>query len=284
MWQYGILYRASKLIEQICDQPISQESLLKAFCHDKYSNSRIRRILEISKCLNWIKKNNEGLLLITKAGKLLIEEKSDSKRLRLQIEQLIKLLKPEWLNLVIYGRKTLLNYVKLDTLQCFREADLTESYDAEVVAWWDNLANLCRVEKDYQKTETGRRGERLSYLYELSRTKSKPKWIAVEQSNVGYDLISQVSYNDKSTLLIEVKATTKSWEEGFFHMSRHEWEILSGSKNSTVHLWCLMNQEPMLSVVQITELNEVVPVDQKCGSWEKFSCSFSYFSPSKVNF
>ena len=54
--------------------------------------------------------------------------------------------------------------------QCFKEAGLADGYGEDVVAWWDRLAGRFRGAKDYQYTEIGRRGERLSFDHEYSWT------------------------------------------------------------------------------------------------------------------
>lgn len=201
-------------------------------------------------------------------------------RIRQQVGELIELMRPSWAALAVQGRKAMLNYLDENVLQCFKESGLIKGHAPDVVEWWDRLAANYRAPESFRKTEIGRKGEKLSCEYELSRTGEWPNWIALEQTEAGYDLVSQVSREDQRRLVIEVKTSTLDWEFAKFFMSRNEWDILyNHHPNAHVHLWWLKDEEqPKNSTLNLDQLKEHVPQDTGNGKWENFSCRFSEFN------
>ena len=279
MWRYGILYRACNLIESLANQPKLEKNLLSSF-QDTFRGVRIKDVIDVSRYASWIADDEDGLLFVTDQGQELLAADSDMVRMRLQVDKLVKLMKPLWAALAVQGRKAMLNYLDDNILQCFEEAGLTKGHDTDVVEWWDRLAANYRGVGSYRNTEIGRQGERLSCEYELSRTGEWPNWIALEQAEAGYDLVSQVSREDKSRLVIEVKTTTRDWKYAKFFMSRNEWDVLYNQHpRALVHLWCLEEEEqPKNSTLNLEQLKKHVPQDTGKGKWEKFSCCFSEFN------
>jgi hypothetical protein len=280
MWRYGILYRACNLIESLAETPQLETELIHSFQEGSYRNVDIKDLINVSRFASWVTEGEGGLLVATEEGRRLLAADSDMFRMRMQVDKLIEVIKPDWIAMALHGRKAMLNYLDTNILQCFKEAGLAKGQDADVVEWWDHLAANSRGLGSYRNTEIGRRGERLSCEYELSRTGKWPIWIALEQAEVGFDLVSQVSREDKSSLVIEVKTTTRDWEYAKFFMSRNEWDVLyNHHPNARVHLWCLEEEgQPKSSNLNLEQLKYHVPQDTGKGKWEKFSCCFSEFN------
>lgn len=279
MWRYGVLYRSCTLIEQLIAKPVSESEILDSFPEETYRNVRVQDVLAVSDRAGWIRTDTAGCLVATQLGQELIDARNATLRMRLQVERLIEIMKPDWAAMAVQGRQALLRYADSNVRQCIKEAGLSQGYGQDVVEWWDRLAGKFRGAKDYLYTEIGRRGERLSYQREYSRTGAEPKWIALEESDAGYDLVSRVSLDDDRSLLIEVKTTTQSWKTAVFFVSRHEWDILSGSERALIHLWCVKDVPAQHATVTIAELRDHVPQDCGNGEWKKFCCPFSEFNP-----
>lgn len=279
MWRYGVLYRSCTLIEQLVANPAPESEVLSSFPEDTFRNVRVKDVLAVSNQAGWITTDQEGRLVATRSGQTLIDERNARLRMRLQVERLIEIMQPDWAAMAVQGRQALLRYVDANVRQCFKEAGLATGYAEEIVTWWDRLASRFRGAKDYLYTEIGRRGERLSYHREYSRTGIEPRWIALEDAEAGYDLVSRVSVDDRNPLLIEVKTTTQGWDSAVFFMSRHEWDILSGSDRALLHLWCVRDVPVQHATVTIAELSDHVPQDCGDGEWKTFCCPFRGFVP-----
>jgi hypothetical protein len=188
-------------------------------------------------------------------------------------------LAPPWAAAVVQGRKAFTQYAPLEVVQCFREAGILDSTDEDVIAWWDTIAARYRQERDIARMQTGRKGERLSYHYEHNRTGKPPYWISLEYAGVGYDLKSQLATDCTDPLLVEVKASAESWPNARFHLTRNEWEVLSGEQYAVVHLWSLANLPCDHAVIPIAEMTPHIPTNQGGGAWETVECPFSAFAP-----
>ena len=280
MWRYGVLYRSCALIEQLAESPTRREEVLSSFSEDTFRNVKVDDVLAVSLRAGWIVENEDGRLVATVSGRELIDARNSQMRMRIQVDRLIEVMQPDWAAMAVQGRQALLNYADPNVRQCFKEAGLTEEHSEDVVAWWDRLAGRFRGAKDYQYTEIGRRGERLSFLREFSRTGVEPTWVALELSDVGYDLVSRVSGDDENPLLIEVKTTTQSWDFARFFVSRHEWDVMSASNRAVFHLWCVKEIPAQHCTITIEQLQRHVPQDSGNGEWKKFACPFNDFEPT----
>jgi len=279
MWRYGVLYRACTLLELLEDNPQPEAELFRSFQDEKYRNVSIKDVVSVSRFASWVAEGEDEFLVVTDEGRELLAAGSDTLRMRRQVEKLIELIKPDWAASAVQGRKAILNYVDANVRQCFNEAGLVAGNEKDVVEWWDRLAAKYRGVASYQYTEIGRRGERLSCEREFSRTGTWPQWVALDHTGAGYDLVSQVSQEDVSALVIEVKTTTQNWASAVFFMSRHEWDVLCHQHHALVHLWCMRGGSPQEAAVTIEQLERHVPQDIGKGEWTKFSCPFSEFQP-----
>lgn len=280
MWRYGVLYRSCMLVEHLRAQPAPRTEIISSFADETFHNVRIEDVLTVSHNAGWITATNDDVLVATDEGIALIESGSPQLRMRVQVECLINLMNPDWAAMAVQGRQALLRYTDPNVRQCFKEAGLADGYDADIVEWWDRLAGRYRSVKDYKYTEIGRQGERLSCDHEYSRTGIQPNWIALEDSEAGYDMVSQISADDDTRLLIEVKTTTQSWDSAVFYISRHEWDILSQADHAVIHLWCVQDVPAQHATITLTDLEGHVPADCGAGEWKKFCCPFREFTPS----
>lgn len=279
MWRYGVLYRSCTLIELLDANPQTEAEILRSFQYETYRNVRVEDVIGVLRFASWVVDGEDERLLATDEGREMLAAGSDMLRMRRQIEKLLELTEPDWAASAVQGRKAMLNYVDANVRQCFKEAGLAEAHDTDVVEWWDRLAAKYRGVGSYQYAEIGRRGERLSCEWEFSRTGTWPDWIALEHSEAGYDVVSRVTREDDSALVIEVKTTTQDWASAVFFMSRHEWDVLRRRPNSLIHLWCVHGFSPRRAKVTIEQLEHHVPRDSGHGKWKKFCCPFGEFEP-----
>jgi len=173
------------------------------------------------------------------------------------------------------GRAAVLEYAPPEVVQCLVESGLAHSVDPITVGWWDRFSLADRSEVDQDKLDEGRRGERLSYEYEHLRTGSVPRWVALENSTTGYDLLSVVSGTDSTPLVIEVKTTMQDWSTGRFWLTRNEWSILSRSDHPKLHLWGIAGEYLQFCAVEPSSLLTHIPVDRGAGKWEVLSVAFA---------
>ncbi len=278
MWHVGLLYRIGDLLELLLQKPMSRAGLLVDF--PNYRSVATEQLVDITLEGRWLEDDNNHGLILTPAGRDLIAIRGPVPRLRSQVRTLMERLSPPWAAALVQGRKAFAQYAPAEVVQCFREAAILDSLDEDVIAWWDQAAARYRQDRDLSRIETGRKGERLSYLYELNRTGRKPYWIALEFEGAGYDLKSQVLMDDERPLLIEVKTSAEAWENAKFHLTRHEWEVLKGEPQAVLHLWSLANHPREHAVIPIQDLGPHIPENQGSGQWENIECPFSTFTPS----
>lgn len=170
-----------------------------------------------------------------------------SAALREALKQIILQKRPSWMYAITFGRKDVLNNLAdlPNIRQCFKSAHLFDDEpDQMTIEWWDELSQLIRAEKDAKKVQIGREGEKLSYDYEKKRLlhlniQESPKWIALDDSTVGYDI---KSYNPSPygviNKLIEVKSC--STDNIAIYLTRNEWEqALKFQDNYFFHIWHL---------------------------------------------
>lgn len=232
--------------------------------------------LDRSQRLGWIQINEEGLLEVTAQGERLLAEGPISSRLRIAISDFLDVTRPPWLQNAAFGRRKLLSFADRDIGQLFAEAGLVHSEDADVIAFWDGLASRARGLRDDRLSAIGRRGEEKSREFETARTGQRPKWIALESAEDGYDLLSIVARDDAQKLLIEVKASSIG-VAGLFHLTRNEWELAESAARHVFHLWAFTPNATLLAVLPPQEVRDHVPVDAASGRWEGVQIPFSIF-------
>jgi hypothetical protein len=94
-----------------------------------------------------------------------------------------------------------------------------------------------------------------------------PRWMAIEDNTVGYDVLSYT--NGQFGLLnklIEVKSTIASPLR--FHVSRNEWEQAKQFGEAFVfHVWDLQSDPPILHERTVLQVLMHIPTDNEKGRW-----------------
>jgi hypothetical protein len=130
-----------------------------------------------------------------------------------------------------------------------------------------------RQEHDAEKLQRARQAEQLSIEFERKRLATlgidmEPRWMAIEDNTVGYDVLS---YNPGSfsptNRLIEVKSTIASPLR--FFLTRNEWnEALQYGSAYVFHVWDLQKSPPALFERTVAQITPHVPEDQAKGQWK----------------
>jgi len=240
---------------------VSSSSIYQA-CHD----------------LSWLEVREDGLLAVTDRGERAAQAGSPQAGLRVMLNDYIEIDQPPWLQLVPYGRRETLLQAPPSIRQVFVEAGLAYGDDDETVHFWDALAARARGMRDGVLTEIGRQGERHTLRYERNRTGFEPKWVALESSSDGYDVLSRNSMSDSRRLTIEVKASERRVEHASFYLTRNEWETATSSLSHQFHLWSLTPKAVLLAVVHVDEIDAHVAKDCGAGIWQSVLIPFQSFA------
>jgi hypothetical protein len=277
MLRAGILYRAQEFFDLVSQEPLKEKQVIDS--HNDLFGVSLEDIFSTSKLAGWIVIDDEGIVRLSNKGSKIVELRTAELRLRQQVMDIVDGVNPYWMNYANKGRSVISKYLTGEELQCFIESGLLTSLDDDVIIWWDRHAAASRGENDFRQLDIGRKGERLSYDMESRRTGVEPKWVSIENPDLGYDLISQISSFDDSQLYIEVKASTRPWDSATFFLSKNEWRILSNEDNSQIHLWSISRQPPLLAVVRIDSLEEHIPANRGEGKWTCIECPFDAWAP-----
>jgi hypothetical protein len=269
----GILYRVAEFLCFLRDEPLSVPQTDNHF--SEWHGIAMQSVLGVADSAGWIVRNQVGEYCLSATGEDLANQPTPIAALREMVMQLALELKPSWMRLAVRGRTAVLEYAPPEVVQCLTESGLGRSTDLATVCWWDRFSGAGRSGTDQKRLEEGRRGERLSYEYERLRTGFEPRWVALENSGAGYDLLSVVSRTDSTPSIIEVKTTTETWSSGKFWLTRNEWTILSQSEHARLHLWSVDGGFVWFCVVEAQGLSTHIPFDQGAGTWEVLSARFA---------
>jgi hypothetical protein len=235
------------------------------------------RVIETAQALRWLRASESDLAILTPTGARLVDLAGYEVMLRQALIDYIDIERPAWIQNAVFGRKKVIAFAGSQIGQVFVEAGLAEGTDEAVVSFWDVLAAAARGQRNDRLTEIGRRGERLTIAHETKRTGREPKWVAIDNNEDGYDVLSIVDTADARPLSIEVKASTMG-AVGGFHLSRQEWERAQESENHAFHLWDLRRDgQPALAVISTDMMCPHVPSDQGDGTWEDVRIPFGTF-------
>ena len=198
--------------------------------------------------------------------------------LRLFISELIRYFKPQWMQLIPYGRDKLRTVLSVNVIQCFREAGLFETPpDEDVVAWWDNVSAFVRGVVDTERMIRARNAERLSLEYERKRLtglgiERDPEWVSIEDNMLGYDIRSYDRSGDHIVgRLVEVKSTLSDT----IFISRNEWDNAITSADQVVfHVWKFPSQE--LHEYPTAVMQAHIPSDQGGGVWKELKVTLGF--------
>jgi hypothetical protein len=268
----GILYRVEELLCFLRHGRLLTRQTGSRF-HEWHGIS-MQTVLGVAEGAGWILRDQVGEYCLSPAGEALASQSKPALALRDMVIQLALALTPSWSRLAVQGRATVLNYAPPEVVQCLKESGLAEGSDPATVSWWDQFSSTQRSKEDQKRLEEGRCGERLSYEYEFMRTGSEPRWVALENSGAGYDLLSRVSASDVAPLIIEVKTTVQAWSTGRFWLTQNEWNTLSRTDHAEVHLWGIAGETLRFAAVEPSSLLTNIPVNQGAGQWEVLSIGF----------
>lgn len=235
-------------------------------------------VLSAAMSLRWLELTPQGHLAPTSRGQRVLVESDARRRLRLLVLDHVEAENPAWLHLAPAGRRETLLNAPAGVRQILVEAGLAYGDSDDTVAFWDGLATRARGFRDASLSAIGRRGERLTVEREIARTGRSPKWIALDSSSDGYDVLSTVSKEDARRLTIEVKTSEQQPSAAIFHLTRNEWETAIDSLNHAFHLWDLSGSHPRLAVLTVTEAALHVPADSGFGAWEAVAIPFRAFA------
>ncbi len=230
--------------------------------------------LDCAQHLKWIQTDDEGCAAVTESGARLMAINKPEARLRQALMDFIDIENPLWIQNASFGRKRLMRFVSTAIRQLFVESGLAEGETHDVIAFWDTLSARAIGQRDAHLLSIGREGERLTFEYEWKRTGRRPKWVAIDNNQDGYDILSIVDAHDGSPLTIEVKSTRIGFE-GFLHLTRNEWDRTHGPVKHVFHLWDLSLSSPMLSVIAPNEMERHIPVNRGLGEWEDARIPFA---------
>jgi hypothetical protein len=204
------------------------------------------------------------------------------------LEMYIRTARPYWSYSLINGRQKSMIHVPESISDIFVQVGLYDSdtilIDPEIIKWWDRLATVIYSTKQSTNVAVGRIGERCSFLFEEYRTQHEPKWLALEDNGLGYDLLSQQCQNSGRNLCIEVKTCSSVPQE--FFISKYEWKVASTkpSEEYIFHIWDITDKaKPKLYTPSANDMRPHIPLDVGVAEWE--SCSIKLkelFSASDV--
>jgi len=274
----GVLKSSFNLLSHLRDNDLTIDRFVNPEVpFDIFGNASRTRVLQLCQGSQWIEINENGLMIPSEIGADILEQESRIAVIRRQLRAIIFHTQPPWAKKIQYGRYELLKSVSPDVRQCFEEAGLSDGTDEDTVIWWDILAQAARGNLAEELLTIGRLGERLSLDFERERTGIEAKYIALESSFPGYDILSIVSKSDDRLLCIEVKASTKKINYATFHLTRNEFNQAIQSQNYVFHLWLIGSNRNELLVCTIDEIVPHCPINQGSGQWESVEIPFNVF-------
>lgn len=273
----GVLYSATDFLKQLNTTPIEYDGFLASF--KKFSVASADAVLELSQDCDWVSINKEGIIQVTERGMNILTQANYTSQLRVQIVDMIERYQPTWAKRIPNGRAEARSALSKEAEQCFKEAGLLDTWDDDLIKWWDVLGQVARARKASELLQIGRLAESLSIQHEETRTGIKPKWQSLESNFSGYDVLSQLSDVDCAPLKIEVKGSTLSKKEAVFTITRNEWVTATNSDNYIIHLWLIKSNPIEFVAVNRAQLDPHIPTNQGSGTWETVRIPFKAFSP-----
>ena len=234
------------------------------------------KVISTAQGIGWLRASDEGIASITPSGSRLLNLAGYEPMLRQALLDYIEIERPAWVQNATYGRSRVIRFAGSEIAQVFIEAGLAHSIEDEVVAFWDAMAALARGQKNGRLSAIGRQGERLSIAHELARTGRKPKWVAIDNNEDGYDVLSVVESGDSRPLSIEVK-TSMMGLAGSLYLTRNEWERAQEVEHHAFHIWAMKPNAQVLAILTPMEVQGHIPLNTGSGSWESVEIPFAAF-------
>ncbi len=242
---------------------------------DDWDGIPLTSMIAATRSAGFVDCSEDGKLQLTASGRLVIAENTPRTRFRRAVMELYSHTKPPWTSVTTQGRQAVRISAPPDDLQCLEESGLLDDCDRDTVAWWDALACGIRAEQNQNHLEIGRDAESLTIGYESWRTGIAPTWVALESTLAGYDVLSRVSSSDASTLVIEVKGSTRPLSTAVFTLTRNEWNVLGDSLRSILDAWLVNDDEATLRRIDVRSLSALIPVDRGGGKWQTVTVPYS---------
>jgi hypothetical protein len=188
------------------------------------------------------------------------------------ITTLVRETKPWWVRLSPSGRDRVRAALSINEVQCFDAAGLfSPTPTAEILKWWDALAQEVRATDNSKLLEQGRAAEQLTIDYEIQRLTAlgianRPRWISLDDNSAGYDVHSyEKGLVEPVAKLIEVKSCARQVREIF--LTRNEWETaVERAPHYRFHIWLLPEQE--LVELAPPDIEVHIPTDRGNGRWQ----------------
>jgi hypothetical protein len=236
-----------------------------------------KQVISTAQSLNWLRASEGGIASITPPGSRLLMLVGYQPMLRQALLDYIEVERPAWIQNAPYGRMKVIAFAGTEIAQVFIEAGLAHGNDNETVSFWDVMAAMARGQKNDRLTSIGRQGERLTITHEEKRTGRKPKWVAIDNNEDGYDVLSTVDAGDARSLSIEVKTSTMG-AAALCYLTRNEWDRAQETANHVFHFWDMRtNRDPCLAVISPGEMQAHIPSDLGMGSWKIVEIPFAAF-------
>ncbi len=233
---------------------------------------------------NWITLNDAGSYDFTSFGESIIDRINSmpikESLYRDILRNYIVECRPIWARRIPFGRSEAFLIMSDEEQICFKKAGLMRTpVSREEVKWWDSLAEIERQEIASQDERIGRTGEEYTIRYEKERTGVDPVWESVNTNLVGYDILSQKSFDNPRQILIEVKASNRLLKDASLFISQNEWRVASAKYNQEryyFYLW-LLSEKPRLAIIPFCEMKKHIPEDRGEGEWKEVCVPFVAF-------
>lgn len=279
MYTVGLLYSTQEFLDFVADNTVVGQIFedLKS----RFALSRPQDIYSISLRCNWVQLDDNGVCILTYRGREIYEHKSEDLRLRIQLQDIIDVYQPVWAIKIRDGRKELEGTLPGEISQIFKEAGLFHDWTDELIEWWDDLAALIRMRKGSELLKTGRRAEKLSFLYEENRTGVTPHWRSLESNYSGYDILSVYEPSNHEKVKIEVKGSELNLNNSFFYVTHNEWQTALVSSIYKFHLWVFKGVTRLIEL-DSSDVALHIPRDSGDGKWQNVRIPFKVFGDRAV--
>lgn len=241
------------------------------------SSANLDVLINLAELCNWIKVDGSFVDINERCYEIVSVSGFEKQAREMLADYIIKVA-PIWAKRIPYGRKEAFIFMSKDEQACFYEAGLmNDNPNNTEIEWWDCIANYIRSQDDLHKNETGRKGEINTILYEKDRIGRNLQWVSIDSNLTGYDIISYISKENASKLLIEVKSSEMSINTADFCISAHEWHTACNSHNYVFHLWCFYDNKKQLAVIEASSLLPYIPTNNETGEWQTVRIPFKSF-------
>ncbi len=277
----GILYSAHQLLQLVSDVDFSYSD----FDHYGGRIGLIDAQTVLSTCLKceWIDVDLKGRLRTTRRGVDILISDTPCHRLQLQIIDLLKSERPPWAKKLKYGRDETFVALPPDARQCFEEAGLADEWSDELILLWRDVTKMAWVASSQITDDIGMQAEWWTIQFEAHRTGVAPKWVSLDSSYSGFDVLSVRGPGSGNRMRIEVKGTVQKGSNAQFHVSANEWSTAcKGLSDYYFDLWSI-DEPPSLFRVEATAVLPHIAGNKGNGRWSTLQVPFKPFQTAMVD-